>query len=350
MKMSDRKKKILQIVVDEYINTAVPVSSKNIAEKHLTGVSSATVRNELASLEELGYLTQFHTSGGRVPSPQAYRFYIEELMQKGEISNEYLDYIEKAFSQKSNDVEHMIRNVSKVISDLTDYTSVAVGPQAAEEKIRSLALLPCGEGRALLVIITGTRILRDSFIDIPAGMSDEDISNASRVIGKLFEGKALSEVKDIGEEVLSEFGEYRQVMHEVIDALKEYTRPGNKDVVLTGADKIFNHPEYEDIENVKNFLTVISSKDKLAEIIGGEDDEIQINVKIGSSGDADVPDDCSVVTATYSAGGKNLGTYGVIGPIRMDYTKVITVLENVGKALEEMVGGRNKDKKDDKNE
>ena len=121
-------------------------------------------------------------------------------------------------------------------------------------------------------------------------------------------------------------------------------------MVLTGADKIFNHPEYEDIENVKNFLTVISSRDKLADIIEGENDEIQINVKIGSSGDKDVPDDCSVVTATYSAGGKNLGTYGVIGPIRMDYPKVISVLENVGKALEELASGKKKDKKDSKNE
>ena len=159
MKMSDRKRKILQIVVDEYINTAVPVSSKSIAEKHLTDISSATVRNELASLEELGYLTQFHTSGGRVPSPQAYRFYIEELMQKGDLSEHDLDYIHEAFSHKSNDVEHLIKDVTKVISELTDYTSVAIGPHADGERIRNLALLPCGDGRALLVIVTGERIL-----------------------------------------------------------------------------------------------------------------------------------------------------------------------------------------------
>lgn len=349
MKMSDRKKKILQIVVDEYIHSAVPVSSKVIAEKHLQGVSSATVRNELASLEELGYLTQFHTSGGRVPSPQAYRFYIEELMQRGNLSESDLDYIESAFSERSGDVEHLIKSVSKVISDLTDYTSVGIGPHADEETIRNLTLLPCGERRALLVIVTGTRILRDSFIDIPESMADADVENASRVLAKLFEGKALSEARTVGEEALAEFGQYRQVMREVIDALKTYSRPRDEDVVLTGADKIFNHPEYEDIENVKNFLTVISSKDKIAELIGDDNDEIQISVRIGS-GEDDVPEDCSVVTATYAAGGKNLGTYGVIGPMRMDYTKVITVLENVGKALEELVGGRikDKDKKDNK--
>ena len=344
MKMSDRKKKILQIVVDEYINTAVPVSSKSIAEKHLTDVSSATVRNELASLEELGYLTQFHTSGGRVPSPQAYRFYIEELMQKGNLSDSDLDYIDRAFADKSHDVEHLIKSVSEVISELTDYTSVAIGPHADAETVRSLSLLPCGDGRALLVIMTSERILRDSFIEIPENMTDEDLDSASRMIGKLFAGKPLSEIRETGEAAIAEFGQYRQVMREVVDALKSYARPREEDVVLTGADKIFNHPEYEDIGNVKNFLTVLSSKDKLADIIEGENDEIQINVKIGSSGDKDVPDDCSVVTATYSAGGKNLGTYGVIGPIRMDYPKVIAVLENVGKALEELAKSRKKEK------
>ena len=345
MKMSDRKKKILQIVVDEYINTAVPVSSKSITEKHLNDVSSATVRNELASLEELGYLTQFHTSGGRVPSPQAYRFYIEELMEKGSLSEKDLDYIEKSFQSRSYDVEHLIKNVSKVISDLTDYTSVAISPHADAETLKSLALLPCGDGKALLVIMTSERILRDSFIDIPENMTDEDLEGASKIISKLFEGKELAAIREVEESVLSDFGQYRQVMSEVIAALKEYSRPRDEDVVLTGAEKIFKHPEYEDIENVKNFLSVISSKDRLADIIEGENDEIQINVKIGSCEDKDMPSDCSVVTATYLAGGKNLGTYGVIGPIRMDYPKVITVLENVGKALEELANSK-KGKKD----
>ena len=348
MKMSDRKKRILQIVVDEYINSAVPVSSKAITEKHLTDVSSATVRNELASLEELGYLTQFHTSGGRVPSPQAYRFYIEELMQRGNLSAADLDYISSAFSDKTADVEHLIKSVANVISELTDYTSVAAMPNAEEERIRNMTLLPCGDGRALLVIVTGSRILRDSFIDLPDTMSDEDVANASHMLCRLFCGKALSEARTVEAEALGEFGQYRQVMTEVIEALKSYARPRDEDIVLAGPEKIFNHPEYEDIGNVKNFLSVISSKDKIAEIVGDEDDEIQINVKIGSCGDCDVPDDCSVVTATYSAGGKNLGTYGVIGPIRMDYTKVITVLENVGKALEGLVNNKKKDDKESK--
>ena len=341
MKISDRKKKILQIVVDEYINTAVPVSSKTITEKHLGGVSSATVRNELASLEELGYLTQFHTSGGRVPSPAAYRFYIEELMEKGSLSQADLDYISSVIGKKSNDLEYILKNVTKVISDLTDYTSVAITPHAEAERIRNIALLYCGDKEALLVIVTGERILRDSFVDIPEDMTAEDLEGVSKTLCKVFSGRSLSEAKEVEAEVLSEFSQYKELMCEVLDALKMYTKTREGDVVLSGENKIFNHPEYEDVENVKNFISVISSKDRLAEIIGEESDEIQINVKIGSNEEGEIPKDCSFVTATYSAGGKNLGTYGVIGPIRMDYTKVITVLENVGKVLEDIINSRN---------
>ncbi len=341
MKISDRKKKILQIVVDEYINTAVPVSSKIIAEKHLSGVSSATVRNELAALEELGYLTQFHTSGGRVPSPAAYRFYIEELMQKGSLSEDDLDYISSVIGKRTNDLEYIIKNVAKIISELTDYTSVAITPHADAERINNIALLHCGNNQALLVIITGERILRDSFIEIPEDMTSDDLEQISKTLSKIFAGKALFEAKDVEADALAEFADYKQLLNDVIDALKAYTRPREGDVVLSGENKIFNHPEYEDVETVKNFISVISSKDRLAEIMNDGTDEIRISVKIGSSENEELPNDCSFVTATYSAGGKNLGTYGVIGPIRMDYPKVITVLENVGKVLEEIVNNKN---------
>ena len=243
---------------------------------------------------------------------------IEELMEKGSLSQADLDYISSVIGKKSNDLEYILKNVTKVISDLTDYTSVAITPHAEAERIRNIALLYCGDKKALLVIVTGERILRDSFVDIPEDMTAEDLEGVSKTLCKVFSGRSLSEAKEVEAEVLSEFSQYKELMCEVLDALKMYTKTREGDVVLSGENKIFNHPEYEDVENVKNFISVISSKDRLAEIIGEESDEIQINVKIGSNEEGEIPKDCSFVTATYSAGGKNLGTYGVIGPIRMD--------------------------------
>ena len=152
MKISDRKKKILQIVVDEYINTAVPVSSKTITEKHLGG---------------------------------------EELMEKGSLSQADLDYISSVIGKKSNDLEYILKNVTKVISDLTDYTSVAITPHAEAERIRNIALLYCGDKKALLVIVTGERILRDSFVDIPEDMTAEDLEGVSKTLCKVFSGRSL---------------------------------------------------------------------------------------------------------------------------------------------------------------
>lgn len=339
MSISERKKKILRSVVDEYIETASPVSSKVLTEKYVTDVSSATVRNELAALEELGYLKQLHTSGGRVPSPAAYKFYIQTLMEHDELSEEDLEFVRRSFTNRTNDIEHIVRDVASVISELTDYTSVAIAPQLEDECIENIALFPCGE-EALLLIRTNVRLLRDNFIAIPAEMNQSDLQNASNIISRLFVGKSFSDVDEVEEAVLEEFASYKQVLDEVMDALMAY-RKSRSGVAVAGEDKIFNHPEYDDIGNVKNFLSVISSKEKLADILEEGNDEIKINVTIGTDSEK-VPDSCSLVTASYSVGGKSLGTYGVLGPIRMDYQKVISVLDSVGKVLENIINQKGK--------
>ena len=196
-------------------------------------------------------------------------------MEKGSLSQADLDYISSVIGKKSNDLEYILKNVTKVISDLTDYTSVAITPHAEAERIRNIALLYCGDKKALLVIVTGERILRDSFVDIPEDMTAEDLEGVSKTLCKVFSGRSLSEAKEVEAEVLSEFSQYKELMCEVLDALKMYTKTREGDVVLSGENKIFNHPEYEDVENVKNFISVISSKDRLAEIIGEESDDPQ---------------------------------------------------------------------------
>lgn len=161
------------------------------------------------------------------------------------------------------------------------------------------------------------------------------------MLSRLFEGKAFGQVKEVEADALREFGDYQQVFDEVMDALLAYQKARTDDVAVAGEDKIFKHPEYDDIGNVKNFLSVISSKEKLADLLEVGDDEIKINVTIGTDSEK-VPDNCSLVTASYSVGGKSLGTYGVFGPIRMDYQKVISVLDSVGKVLETIINQKGK--------
>lgn len=337
MELSDRKKKILQYVIDDYIQTAVPVSSKSITEKHLTTVSSATVRSELSTLEELGYLLQPHTSAGRVPSSEAYKLYVSELMVKEKLSQKELDYIEETFLSKSRDVEDILKSAAKVISELTQYTSVAMTARDSGEVIRNIKLFRIMPDQALLVIVTDNKLLKDSVITLPKDMSDDTIEETNTLLGNLFAGKTFNEICQVDiDKIEREFAEYKFVFIEVIQALKAYVA-SNGDVVLEGESKMFEHPEYSDIENVKNLMSVVTSKDKLVELMSADGKDIRINIKIGADGYDDMPKDCSIVTATYSANGVKIGTYGVIGPTRMDYKKVVSVLENVGKILESIV-------------
>ena len=336
MKLSDRKKKILQLVVDDYISTAQPVSSKSITEKYMPDISSATVRSELSALEEMGYLTQLHTSSGRVPSAEAYKLYVTELMDKAKLTQKEIRMIRETFSSQADNLEEVVKNAVKVISDLTDYTSIALCSHCDKDTIVNIKIFRYKKDTALLLIVTEQTLIRDRFISIPESMTDEQIENANNLLNRIFVGKQFEEVVSVSRELEEEFLSYREIFESVIDAI-EYYITDEDDVILEGQDKILNNPEYEDIEKVRNFLSVVASKDKLASILSDGGEDVEISIKIGKEAGKDVPDDCSVVTATYSAGGVKMGTYGVIGPRRMDYQRVISVLESVGSILEAII-------------
>jgi heat-inducible transcriptional repressor len=336
MKLSERKKKILSIVVNDYITSAQPVSSKLIAEKYMPDVSSATVRAELAGLEEMGYLTHLHTSSGRVPSKDAYKLYVDELMQRGKLSSKELNFIKEQFEKQSNDLETVFKNTVKVISELTDYTSLAYSSHDLTDKIVNIKIFRYKPSLALLLIVTETTLIRDKVIKIPADMTEDELERANDVINEMFSGKNFHEVLTVAKDTENYFNEFKEIFARIIEVLENYISDNSGKVLLEGEDKILNHPEYSDTQKVKNFLSVVTSKEKVVDLLENKDNGIEINIKFGAD-DKDVPDDCSIVTATYTAGGVNIGNYGVIGPLRMDYKKVVSVLEGVGKILEEML-------------
>ena len=191
MELSERKKKILQHVVDDYIETATPVSSKSLTEKHLSNLSSATIRNELSALEELGYLTQLHTSSGRVPSAEAYKLYVSDLMVKDKLSEKEIDYIKKIFLEKADNLEEVIKNTTKVISELTSYTSVGVVTPDVDEKINMIKFFRYKPDTALVLIVTERRLLKDNYINVPENMNDEQLLEAESVLSRLCSGKSF---------------------------------------------------------------------------------------------------------------------------------------------------------------
>jgi heat-inducible transcriptional repressor len=337
MKLSDRKRKILQLVVDDYISTAQPVSSKSITEKYMKDISSATVRSELAQLEELGYLSQLHTSSGRVPSVEAYKLYVSELMDKSKLSTKEVGIIKNAFRDHADNLEAVVQNAVRVISDLTDYTSVAYTSYNEKEKIVKVDIFRFKPTQALLLIVTENTLIRDKYIEVSESMTDSQIAEASKLISRLFVGKDFNEIKALDKVVAEEFASYRDIFESVMNAIEDYVNKSNANVVMEGEGKILNHPEYNDSQKVKNFLSVVTSKERLVDLLANDSENIEINIKIGGEEGKDMPSDCSLVTATYSASGVKIGTYGVIGPLRMDYQKVVSVLEGVGKILEDIL-------------
>ena len=341
MGLSERKKKILKIAVDNYIETASPVSSKTIADQYGESISSATIRSEMSALEELGYLEQPHTSAGRIPSNEAYKLYVSDLMVKEKPTAKELDYIKRIFLEKTDDLEYVIRNTAKIISELTSYTSMAVAPHDESERVKQVKLFRFKPDSALVIIATENKLLKDKFITLPETMSDENLEDANAVLGRMMVGRTLEECCNMVPEAEEEFGNYKAVFVMVIDALKNYVSYDESDLIVEGEDKMLDHPEYADISKIRRFLQAVTSKDKIVNLLSDDGTrDMKINVKIGSEGYDEIPDDCSLVSATYTVNGVKLGTYGVIGPVRMDYKKVVAVLENVGKILESILSKR----------
>lgn len=342
---SERRKKILESVVDSYISLGEPVSSSTIREKYLPDVSSATIRNELSLLEDMGYLVQPHVSAGRIPSSLAYRYYVDNLLAIDKEVGD-LDELKERFDTHLAGVEDIVRNTAKVISDVTNYTSVVV-LNPLSTVINRLKLVDLGDGTALVIIVTDAGVIRDQLIEIDGDMSEDYLNQATKILNEIFCGMTLGEIQERGDIVDDRIADYRGLFDGIIDVLKRYREKSGKQVYLEGTNKIFDYKEYEDVDNVKNFMSVIDAKEKLHELIE-ENNDIEFSVKIGKD-DGDGLTHMALVTAKYSINGKEIGHAGVIGPERMDYKKVIKVLGQISSTLktlseDKFIESKNNDK------
>ncbi|MEG1923747.1 MAG: heat-inducible transcriptional repressor HrcA [Clostridia bacterium] len=336
--LSDRKRKILKAVVDDYIESAEPVSSKNICDKYLTDCSPATVRNELSALESMGYLVQPHVSAGRIPSQKAFRMYVDELMTVKPLSNEEIEVIDKYFQQRAGNVEELVMNVAKIISDITNYTSVVVKNKGEEEYIRRVTVVELNEKSALVVIVTDNSVLKDSIIDLPIDLDENGIKTANNWLNRVFCGKKVSEISNIDvimSDISIDFALYRELYKKIVEILKKCNK-GGQEITTSGSSKILDYPEYNDIDKAKDFLTKLETKSDLMEIFDTSKGDFEMVIKIGQEQN-NMPEGCSMVSAKINVKDKMVGSAGVIGPIRMDYKKIVSVLEHIGQLIDKML-------------
>lgn len=332
MKISERKQKILRSLIDNYISTCEPISSSQIKESCLPEVSSATIRSEMVALEEMGYLVQPHKSAGRVPSSKAYRYYVDNLIDRQNIDQQ-IDSFTKYFDSNFSDVEQVIKDTAKVISDVTNYTSIVVMDGVDNILLKDIKLIDIGNNSALLVIITDSGLLKDKIIDIPENMQGKFFAQANDMLVQMFVGKTVKEITDSKDIIVeSSISEYRELFCEVLEMIHYYKRNSENKMYMEGTDKIFEYKEFEDAKNIKNFLSVINTGEKLHSLI--DEDDVEISIKIGK--DENAEDNMAVVTAKCIIAGKEVGHAVVIGPERMDYQKVLGVLGGVTKAIEKI--------------
>lgn len=336
MNMDERKLRILRAIIDDYILTGVPVGSRTISKKYEMGLSSATIRNEMSDLEELGFLDQPHVSAGRIPSAKAYRLYVDSLLQAGMIPDDSAESVMNHFSGRVHQMEDVIDHAARVLSSLTQYTAVVLSPNGNEPTLQTIQLVPVSAGSTLVVIVTDQGIIRDSVIRVSPDMDGDTLYAISRTLTNELRGSTLSKACEILPELIRRMEGNDEVLMGLYGYLSEgRCQPRSPHVAVGGTSNMLNYPEYSDVDKARNFLSLMETRDKLADIIRG-DSEMAFTVRIGPETGVPEMADCSIVTATYSTRGGQQGTIGVIGPTRMRYSRVISILNMMGNQLTDM--------------
>ena len=330
--MENRKKKILQAIIEEYINTAEPVSSGSIAEKYELNLSSATIRNEMANLEKVGYIEKTHTSSGRIPSEKGYRLYVDELINDKNISLSEIKYIQSKLMARINEIEDLTKIATTTISEITHYTTLAIGPKTQMQNIQEIKFVSLGSNILMAVILTDTGIIKESIIKFNQNINEEQVETLNFIFNNKLKGKPLEAIdKPLEEYIFSQMNYSLEIIKIIINQLNKAINEDEK-IYLEGANKSFDLPEFKSLEVAKNFINVIDQKDIVTDLLntGFAND---INVYIGNENENEKLKDFSIVTFKHKYKNKELGTIGIIGPTRMDYSKVISVMKYISKKL-----------------
>ena len=304
--LDERKRKILKEIVDEYIETAEPVSSAIIVEKYENNISSATVRNDMAELEKAGYLEKTHTSSGRVPSAKGYRLYVDELL----------------------------KYATTTLSEITHYTTVSIGPKTTGQMIEEIKFVLLGNRMLMGIIVTDTGLVRETIIKFDEDITEEQVETLNYFFNTKLKGEPIEKIDDSLEKYI--FRELKcsiNIIKPIIEQMRKLIEDEEK-IYLEGANKSFELPEFKSLDLAKNFVNLLDTKELMLDILNtGFAEDIQIY--IGDENDNDELKDFSIVTFKHSVGDKDLGTIGIIGPRRMNYSKVISVMKYISKKLNE---------------
>ncbi|MBS4930441.1 MAG: heat-inducible transcription repressor HrcA [Clostridiales bacterium] len=331
MDLDERKQKILNAIIANYLETGEPVGSRTISKYTDLNLSSATIRNEMADLEEMGYIIQPYTSAGRIPSDQGYRFYVDQMMiQRKEEEGE-----RKALLAKVDKMENLLQQVARVLAMNTNYATMVTAPQYKDTKLKFIQLSQVDENQLLAVIVVEGNVVKNKLIDVEEPLANDEVLKLNILLNSFLQGLSLQEINlELMQTMRIQAGMHAPILEHIFTGITDAIAKARElEVYTSGTTNILKYPELGNVERASQLLGVLEEKKALVELIdearqeNGRDQNIQ--VYIGEEAPVQNMKDCSIVTATYELEEGVKGTIGIIGPKRMDYEKVVTTLKDL---------------------
>lgn len=331
--LTDRQLLILQVIVDDFIQSAQPVGSRSLSKKEEISFSSATIRNEMADLEELGFIEKTHTSSGRVPSEKGYRYYVDHLLSPQKLNQHDVRTIKSIFAEKIFEFEKIIQKSAKILSELTNYTSIVLGPDANVNKLKRIQIIPLNKETAIAIFVTDTGHVENRTFHLPPSIDASELEKMVNILNDRLTNVPLEELNNkIYKEVATLLRQHIQnvdlMLHTVADLFKV---PTNEKLFFAGRTNILSQPDFHDLSKIRTLMNMIEQEEWIYDLI--KQNPAGINVKIGKENNNLAMEDCSLITATYSVGAEKLGTIAILGPTRMEYSRVISLMQFLSKDL-----------------
>ncbi|WP_144511140.1 heat-inducible transcriptional repressor HrcA [Bacillus sp. FJAT-22090] len=325
--LTNRQLLILQVTVDDFIETAQPVGSRQLSKKEEVPFSPATIRNEMADLEEMGFLEKTHTSSGRVPSQKGYRYYVDNMLTPQRISKNEIKQIRSIFEERMVETEQIIRKSAAILSELTNYTSIMLGLDVRKHRVKRFSVVPLTDDSAVAIIVTDSGHVENRVFSIPENFSASDIERMVNLINERLVGVHLHELPAKLEAVtLAVVRQNNGRLNDLFGSLNKAMTIEHEDKVYYGGKmQLLNQPEFNDVEKARSIMYWMDHVNQMPGLFHLDKKGIQI--RIGSENNHLAMEDCSIITASYEIGAEQMGSIAIIGPTRMDYRRVVSLLD-----------------------
>lgn len=348
MSLDGRKLKILQAIITDYIATAEPVGSRTIAKKYDLGVSSATIRNEMSDLEEMGFIIQPHASSGRIPSDLGYRLYVDRMLKQQKLGDEDKKIVNTMINRNVNQIEYLMNETARLISKMTNYTTIFSEPVVKNTTFNKVRFMSLNDKDLMIIIAAEGNVIRNKIVSLHY-MPDEDrLYEISRVISDKLHGQIIENIDTaLVDQLYNDLNGYDEIVSLLMDFIDEIGKSsGMGKLHFSGTNNILAFPEFSDVEKAKSLFKTLEKTDSLSNLLA-ENTGKDMQVYIGNETGIEEMKDCSIVTTTYEFGDNITGTIGILGPTRMDYSQVVSVLnsmvENIEGVLTNLDDKKNKD-------